>query len=474
MIIDKDIQLKIKEFLRNLNCCNRCILRYFGYNQFENGCSTYLYPETEDIFSDDVSNDIESKRIKTNPCRACLDLLSNSTMESCVECFPPGFEQYDINEFTTFISLPISVSIREYSMFISLKDKFPEVYNNLGFSNIQGVKTVFKISCSDLMAEKLRKVSSKSAKFQVNININYKDEKKETENLSKLDVKKLNRGAVKDIFVNCDDDTFKKHFPVPPNVQNENVTFDITYSSSNLFLGGRYLKFSREMGQTTFIVNNVAITESSVQDILFESISKTLRCDVGSMTFSASGREDSDTRMLGEGRPFYIEIEKPKYSTITEKQCREIEISILKSDAVVVLKLQQVTQADTKRIKFGEQDKRKHYTALCKTMAPNIDEVVEIINLLRGPIQIDQTTPIRVLHRRSQMVRKRDICEIKASAVEGHPDLFYLHLVTQAGTYVKEFVHGDFNRTNPNLSKIISYPTDVLALDVTNVELEWP
>ena len=44
--------------------------------------------------------------------------------------------------------------------------------------------------------------------------------------------------------------------------------------------------------------------------------------------------------------------------------------------------------------------------------------------------------------------------------------LFLLKLATQAGTYVKEFVHGDFGRTEPNLAQILGCDVDILALDV--------
>lgn len=46
--------------------------------------------------------------------------------------------------------------------------------------------------------------------------------------------------------------------------------------------------------------------------------------------------------------------------------------------------------------------------------------------------------------------------------------VFKINLKTEAGTYIKEFVHGDFGRTQPNLSAILGdIPIDVLALDVT-------
>ena len=48
----------------------------------------------------------------------------------------------------------------------------------------------------------------------------------------------------------------------------------------------------------------------------------------------------------------------------------------------------------------------------------------------------------------------------------GKKSLFKLYLKTQAGTYVKEFVHGDLGRTRPNISELLGFPADILALDV--------
>lgn len=48
---------------------------------------------------------------------------------------------------------------------------------------------------------------------------------------------------------------------------------------------------------------------------------------------------------------------------------------------------------------------------------------------------------------------------------------------TQAGTYVKEFVHGDFGRTKPSLADLLGVEcgeVDILELDVEDVDMEWP
>jgi hypothetical protein len=48
-----------------------------------------------------------------------------------------------------------------------------------------------------------------------------------------------------------------------------------------------------------------------------------------------------------------------------------------------------------------------------------------------------------------------------------------LHLTTSAGTYVKEFVHGDLGRTVPSIGSLLQCTADILQLDVMGVEDQW-
>ncbi|KYF44176.1 hypothetical protein TGARI_202740 [Toxoplasma gondii ARI] len=84
-----------------------------------------------------------------------------------------------------------------------------------------------------------------------------------------------------------------------------------------------------------------------------------------------------------------------------------------------------------------------------------------------GGLIIYQKTPLRVLHRRSLAVRQRRIYAIDIVPV--HPQVFICRLDTQAGTYVKEFVHGDLGRTSPSLSSLLNAPCQLLLLDVCNL-----
>lgn len=56
----------------------------------------------------------------------------------------------------------------------------------------------------------------------------------------------------------------------------------------------------------------------------------------------------------------------------------------------------------------------------------------------------------------------------------GKPNVVILDIVTQAGTYVKELVHGEFGRTEPSITSLIGTEIDIVALDVMNIELDFP
>ena len=131
-----------------------------------------------------------------------------------------------------------------------------------------------------------------------------------------------------------------------------------------------------------------------------------------------------------------------------------------------------------KLLKEGEDQKRKTYLALCiSPTIPNLD--LDKLSSMKE-VEVQQRTPIRVLHRRPNATRKRSIYEMRvepvpaeqlahfgADSADQAAQIFRLKLTTQAGTYVKEFVHGDFGRTSPNLREILGVPDlDIIALDV--------
>jgi len=85
------------------------------------------------------------------------------------------------------------------------------------------------------------------------------------------------------------------------------------------------------------------------------------------------------------------------------------------------------------------------------------------------PLTIHQATPLRVLHRRANLIRERQIYNLYAIRIDEHH--FRLELSTQAGTYVKEFVHGDLGRTIPSMASLLQTKTNLLLLDCEGIEM---
>ncbi|CAH8853047.1 unnamed protein product [Trichobilharzia szidati] len=332
-----------------------------------------------------------------------------------------------------------------------------------------------------------------------------------------------------------------------------------------LCLAGRYVKLSRRLPQTPWLIGTQRKLDSSVEELITGLILPEFGANAQSC-FMSSGREDVDVRCLGLGRPFVIEINN--YAVLPSEIVRKWSINnnavgaesieIDPSQSLDLLKLASLVNSNTQdkvyirdlqlvssatasaKIKGGEMQKAKCYRALCwcpnggittemlmkmekyapcifiKTAANsngddnnnNSSNVIEEKPVIQwpcsssscgtkigfGPFEVNQLTPLRVLHRRALMTRKRAIHHVcfmsyKEAMQTNNPvfddfkswsklysedELFLLELRCEAGTYVKEFVHGDLGRCNPSLASIFECHVDILALDVISVELDWP
>lgn len=72
-------------------------------------------------------------------------------------------------------------------------------------------------------------------------------------------------------------------------------------------------------------------------------------------------------------------------------------------------------------IKSGEEDKKKFYRALCTLRDNDIinEKMLEKLDINEA-FDIQQLTPLRVLHRRTLMKRTRTVHSVKAYAVKGN------------------------------------------------------
>jgi tRNA pseudouridine synthase 10 len=74
---------------------------------------------------------------------------------------------------------------------------------------------------------------------------------------------------------------------------------------------------------------------------------------------------------------------------------------------------------------------------------------------------------------RSKVIEKIEL--IPQNPTDEKASRVLVNLQTSAGTYVKEFMHGDEGRTVPCLHSILECTgATVVYLDVTKIHLDWP
>jgi tRNA pseudouridine synthase 10 len=283
----------------------------------------------------------------------------------------------------------------------------------------------------------------------------------------------LNREIGKLVFakIGRDVEFTNPHVVACIDTQFAGVTLDI----APIFIYGRYNKLSREIPQTIWpcrvcrgkgcprCKNVGKMYVTSVQEIIGDIA---LEMSGGNAhALHGMGREDIDALMLGTGRPFVLEISDPKIRKIDlaelEKRSNASELAQFNSLAFTV-------RSDVQRVKELAPTKtyKVRVAADGKVNKERVNEVARSIKNLC----IDQRTPVRVEHRRADLVRRREILWAEADWIDERT--FDLTLETGSGTYVKEFVSGDGGRSRPSFSDALGVQCRVETLDVLAVNDE--
>ena len=245
-----------------------------------------------------------------------------------------------------------------------------------------------------------------------------------------------------------------------------------------LFVAGRYRKLVRDIPQSKWFCSDCRgrgcekcrgtglLYPNSVESLVSTSILKAAEGETSA--FHASGREDIDARMLGTGRPFVVEISKPKKRSLDLKKLEEI-INLGAKDKVEVSKLRFTSRDIVRKLKQAE-NAQKEYRALVAFEKEISEEGLRLLEDKLNGITIMQQTPLRVVHRRADLVRERYIYRLKVKKISAKEAL--MELRCQGGLYVKELVSGDEGRTVPSVTELLQNPSKITKLDVLKVIME--
>ncbi|XP_043910962.1 tRNA pseudouridine synthase Pus10 isoform X2 [Protopterus annectens] len=395
--------------------------------------------------------------------------------EVCEKVNSAGYE-FDSVAFS--VSLPPQFSVREHALWLFIKQEVGQQL--LKKEEIVRLKDVYKWIIHPLLSEELGVPMDSKSLFTVSVVFAHPKTDGDCHFLAtfcpdcfrpaKNKQSVFTRLAVVKALEKIKDEDFCKHFPCPPSSSEMGcVTEEIQCVHAPVYIAGRYNKYSRTLPQTPWIIDGERKMESSVEELISEHLMPAFK--VSHFNFSSSGREDVDVRTLGKGRPFAIELVSPHRASFTQEEIKALQQKINQSDKIKVRDLQMVTREAVAHMKKGEEEKTKSYSALIWTERAIQENDIQFLNELKE-LKIFQKTPLRVLHRRPLAVRTRLIHTMRTEYIDQHHFRFYLK--TQAGTYIKEFVHGDFGRTKPNLGLLMKTTADILELDVESVDVDWP
>jgi tRNA pseudouridine synthase 10 len=239
-----------------------------------------------------------------------------------------------------------------------------------------------------------------------------------------------------------------------------------------VYVEGRYRKLDRTLPQTRWPCrrcqgrgcDTCGGTGKTYAESVEELVAAPLLTATGGegTRFHGMGREDIDARMLGRGRPFVLEILRPKRRTLDLGPIADA-IRSSSRDRVEVLELTSCASERVVQVKESSPEKSYRVGVVGATDEAKIKEALKLA-IGRA---IAQRTPTRVAHRRSDRVRPRRI--VDAALVEHAAGRFTLDLRAEAGTYIKEWVEGDGGRTDPNLAQLLGVPLSVEYLDVLEI-----
>jgi tRNA pseudouridine synthase 10 len=242
----------------------------------------------------------------------------------------------------------------------------------------------------------------------------------------------------------------------------------------SLYIYGRYRKLQRGIPQTKWFCrkcrgygceycdNTGKMYPTSVEELVGAPLLEAARGE--SHSFHGMGREDIDALMLGNGRPFVLEITNPKKRTLELEEIME-KINQDNKEAIEIEGFEYSDLATVRGIKSSRS--RKTYRVNIEFGSePDKEKVFKVANNFRN-LQIQQQTPKRVSHRRANLKRKRTVHSFEIMDLAG--TLATIEIIGESGLYIKELIHGDDGRTNPSLSSELGIDCTVKSLDVVHI-----
>lgn len=240
-----------------------------------------------------------------------------------------------------------------------------------------------------------------------------------------------------------------------------------------LYIEGKYNKYKRGIPQTKWPCTKCKGRgceecngtgkqyPESVEELISEHFLKLTKGREAK--FHGAGREDIDVLMLGSGRPFVLEIKEPRIRNLDLAKLED-EINKINEGKTAYHNLHLCERPRKAEIKQSSPDAYKVYNAIVECDETYDEDKLEELTKLN---EINQQTPLRVLRRRTDMVRVKHVLDLSYEIIDDKH--FSMKIKTEGGLYIKELISGDEGRSQPNVSDILGVNAVCSQLDVLEV-----
>lgn len=342
-------------------------------------------------------------KISPKLCYVCNNKI-NSLIETTVSRIVEKSSEVEFNTFYVGLTLPISLEERD-----------------------EEVKSFFKLKFGEALKNELNR--------EINRNVEERLKKK-------LEMKRPDVLFVYDVI-------------------RDRVSMQI----NSIFLKSGYKKLVRGIAQTKWRDMDSEDSTPSIEKMLEDVLLPVYRG--GKLKFHGAGREDVDVKMLGQGRPFIVEILEPKVRNVDFKKLHA-EFNIRFGNRVEVSEFGKVSYLDVPRLKIETEKKKKSYKVIFETEREISEEELKGLSANLTGCVVKQRTPIRVLRRRKDKVRRKVVYEAFFRKID---ERRYEALITcSGGLYVKELLHGDEGRTLPSVAELLNTKIKIVEMEVTGIE----
>jgi len=435
--MDPNILLKARKLieLNNGNICNRCLGRKFSDaidSSEANGNEEKGVLIRNELALEPITIDLD----KTGKCETCSDILlkivENINNENILERIKGKIDYLNL-EFDTFL----------------IGSKIPEKILN---------RDEWLNEALDLDVENIKKEINREIGKLIEKELNKEVDFDNPDIVIMVDLRKI----------------LNENNPEEESNQLKNIKVRIQINP--IFIEGKYKKLVRGIPQTKWPCRKCKgkgcddcdgtgkMYKESVEELISEIVLKETRGYEAK--FHGAGREDIDVRMLGDGRPFVLEIKEPKIRNLNLEVIAK-EVNEHSKEKTEYTDLKYTERKRKVEIKVSSPDTFKVYRALVECEENVTEEQLAKVKEKLEKRIIDQQTPQRVSHRRADKIRKREVKELSTKLLS--QNTFEMIVRTQGGLYIKELISSDENRTKPSVSEILKTKAICKELDVIEV-----